>query len=766
MITYINSENTTKYSRLFSEAEDALVRKWIGEDVDPTSDDRFGPIIVDPETGKKSYTHGISSLNTYFSWINDLLNISELPVLDESDEVIDYVDFDGMKFSMLPVDEEVFTINANTRTITVPTEFAKNGISVQSDEISEVVYFKIDRFYDATDLFTQNVMIEWIAPNGLKGYSVPTVKVLDSTTNYVIFGWALSSAITETAGTVTFAVRFYKYDDDNGKIQYSLSTLTQTAKIQPNIGLDIAGLLSSEGAMDGYKVLGDEIKALIKERSENSSVGVEGDKAEEPVLYFLTVDPSNSAQPYIVVLGQTADGTFMATVAGCGYSNDAGTISYFWKKFDYFTGDRVQTEDTAEVKKLAYRTIYTPMTLAEAKAESAKVPAMKFWIPKENAGKTEAYSQVDLAEAEQEGIATVYRLDAECTFDGPGYYKLVIKNRKGRATETKESDPIIVYPPNIPSNVQITERAFLDGEGAEKAVAITYVIPDDPDVEPAYTRNDPVKVGYKDNTGKIVDKYDFNPANETVAFEWHFIELGKTDDVVLEDEKEASIAPDKEGDYYCVLKGLLNGTESAPISSPKSRVTYIPAKAIYSVEGKSIVNGKDIAKSNNYELAVPEKFDGIDVGEHTIYVGRGDFMKLKYAEASMKTDSQGQVVDHQLVDELICQWYCYELQRDSDGSTTGTADIGDAILAVRGEYKPTTRTTVMYPSDYAVGEPFTLSVDNLKAQDGYVLIDDKFMPEKDGYYFCMITNKYNDKDVTVSTPLIYYDNQKQEENNQ
>ena len=45
MITYINSENATKYSRLFSEAEDALVRKWIGEGLNPESADRFGPII-------------------------------------------------------------------------------------------------------------------------------------------------------------------------------------------------------------------------------------------------------------------------------------------------------------------------------------------------------------------------------------------------------------------------------------------------------------------------------------------------------------------------------------------------------------------------------------------------------------------------------------------------------------------------------------------------------------------------------------------------
>ena len=139
MITYINSENAKKYSRLFADAETALVKKWVGEGKNPEAPDYFGAIIEDPDTGEKYYSNGISSLNTYFSWINDLLNISELPATDEDGVIIpgEYVDFDGMKFSMLPVDEEVFTIDANTRTITVPADFAKNGISVQGDEISD-----------------------------------------------------------------------------------------------------------------------------------------------------------------------------------------------------------------------------------------------------------------------------------------------------------------------------------------------------------------------------------------------------------------------------------------------------------------------------------------------------------------------------------------------------------------------------------------------------------------------------------------------------
>ena len=78
MITYINSNNAKKYSRLFKDAEDALVQKWLSEGKNPEDDDHFGKIVTDEETGEQYYSNGISSLNTYFSWINDLLNISEL----------------------------------------------------------------------------------------------------------------------------------------------------------------------------------------------------------------------------------------------------------------------------------------------------------------------------------------------------------------------------------------------------------------------------------------------------------------------------------------------------------------------------------------------------------------------------------------------------------------------------------------------------------------------------------------------------------------
>lgn len=758
MITYINSNNAKKYSRLFKDAEDALVQKWLAKGENPEDANHFGEIRTDEETGEQYYSNGISSLNTYFSWINDLLNISELPVTDENGAIIpgEYVEFDGMRFSMLPVDEEVFTIDANTRKITVPAEFATNGISVQGDEISEVVYFKINRFFDATDLFNQDIMIEWIAPSGLKGYSVPTVTVLDETTNYVIFGWALASAITEIAGNVTFSVRFYKYDGENNKIQYSLSTLTQTAKIQPNIGLDIPGLLGSGGNKDGYKVLGDEIRSLIKERSENSKFGSSGDKAEIPVLcteYFV-VDPDNTKKPYVVVLAQNdVDGSWSATISACGYSTDAGSISYFWKKFDYNTGDRVQTEG---VDKLVYKDVYTKLSVADAETMVEKIPAMKLWLPKIADGKLLGYEERTIEEIKADPTITeVYRKDAKCIFDGVGYYKLVIKNRKGRATEVFESDPIIVYPPNVPAEVSITPRAFLDGDKDDATnIEVACSIPAVPDVIPAYARIDPVETGYKTPEGAIIDKYEFDPRNEEVAYEWYHIALGNTKDnaVAVEGAVNKVLDPADEGDYFCRLTGLLNGAESATVDSESCRVTYKPARPIFTVSGLAVVNGNTVSISNMPDEEV-EDVTNIDIGTYLIQAGKDAPLKLTYNLNSMMEPA-----DHQLTDTLICQWYCYDLQRDeTTHKVTGSVAKDDCLAAVKGLYTPSLRSQIGWMPDVPIGEPFELNVDELVDVDGVVTIDNDFVPEKDGYYFCLITNKYNDKETTISTPLAYYD---------
>lgn len=776
MITYISKENAQKYSQLFSEANQALIRKWIGEGKDPTDPNYFGPQIEDPETGDRYYTNEISSLNSYFSWINDLLNITELPILGDNNAVVPgkVEDFDGMRFSMLPIDEDVFSINANTRDISVPKSFADNGISVCGDEISEVVYFKINRFFDATDLFNQDVMIEWIAPSGLKGYSVPTVKVLDDTTNYVIFGWALASAITAKAGNVTFSVRFYKYDGDSNRIQYSLSTKTQTAKILPSIDLKIAELLGNDGVMDGYKVLGDEIKALIKERSENSNFGADGDRAEPPILLDLDVDIDNSHKPYVVLLGHTDNLGYYANVSGLGYSIDGGTISYFWKKFTYDGNERVQS-NVEDENSMARKTVVKNVEITRDEAIQLKEKTKNNVVIYQKID--DKYEVVNDIASLPASVTTLYKKVSVCTFDGPGCYRLVIKNRSGKASKETSSDYIVVYPPNKPvidpeGNGKYT--AFLDGEedGSAQEIKVLSKIYDRPDNPPAFATGNAsqeMKDMYFQKDGETyesekgieyhlpLEKYSFDSKNEEILYEWHFKPLAGGEEETVEGGNKASLTPAKEGDYYCALKGSLNGAETKQVISKDYRVTYKPAEVIYAIEGTDAANGTKAAVINDPNFQFES--DDEDVSAAYVSLGRDEPIVLTY-----RLDSIRGKADHQLSDKLSGTWYRYELKENQLPARE------DALAAKQGKYMPASKASIQWLIDtQAVEEDgsFEFTIDELNekmnaagdlSNPSKVFIKlGEYKPQRDGFYFCYIRNEYNGKVSALSTPLAYYD---------
>jgi len=174
MITKIISSglnaNGTKYDKLFEEANKAL---------NATEEDK------------------ITTLNDYFVRLNEI-------VLNE--------DIYHPKFITLPADEDLFEINANTRTIKVPDIF-KSGAGVEGDQIAETIFFSIDRYFDTMDLNNQSIQIEWKAP-GQSGISSALAKDTDSIPNKIIFGWGLREEITSEAGSIEFAVRFYTIDPD------------------------------------------------------------------------------------------------------------------------------------------------------------------------------------------------------------------------------------------------------------------------------------------------------------------------------------------------------------------------------------------------------------------------------------------------------------------------------------------------------------------------------------------------------------------------
>ncbi len=149
-------------------------------------------------------------------------------------------------------DEEIFEIDANARTITVPASFAKNGVGVVSDELAETLWFKINRYFDIKDFglaagVTGNtdvrdgelhILIEWEAPDGTKSASWAYAIDADTDPDYIYFGWALTKEhLTAKAGQIKFAVRILQYNADG--LAYSFATQTASVAIKSTLEFDV-----------------------------------------------------------------------------------------------------------------------------------------------------------------------------------------------------------------------------------------------------------------------------------------------------------------------------------------------------------------------------------------------------------------------------------------------------------------------------------------------------------------------------------------------
>ena len=180
MITYVNS----KEASLFTEAAQDLVKYG------------FDGVSSDFDVAE------------YLSRLGDLKQISpkyvRLPLYEDGHE-----------------DEEIFAIDANARTIKIPASFSRNGVCVVSDELAEILWFKINRYFDIKDFGLAagndvgdnlkdgnlHILIQWEAPDGAKGASWAYAVDIDTDPEYVYFGWAITAEhLTAKMGNIRFAV--------------------------------------------------------------------------------------------------------------------------------------------------------------------------------------------------------------------------------------------------------------------------------------------------------------------------------------------------------------------------------------------------------------------------------------------------------------------------------------------------------------------------------------------------------------------------------
>lgn len=212
---------------------------------------------------------------------------------------------------MLPLDEEPFDVDADTRLITVPNSFRRSGIGVTGDEIAETLFIRIDRFFDAMDFDTCKAYVQWENAAGEQFITPLTMKDLESEPGKIIYAWPISSKVTKASGPVRFSLRIVKFAVDEETIKYSFSTLTANTNINAGLNYTINGEHGVEE--DTPNDLFDEVIS----NSENST----GPSAAAPEFLSDLESP--------VYLVHKVNKYTVEILASAGVS-DTGEITYKW----------------------------------------------------------------------------------------------------------------------------------------------------------------------------------------------------------------------------------------------------------------------------------------------------------------------------------------------------------------------------------------------------------------------------------------------------
>lgn len=137
---------------------------------------------------------------------------------------------------LLPTDEKIYNVDLNSRAVEAP-----EYLGVENDHRSEVIYFKVNRFYDFYDLTQAVCIIEYMNALGeSRAYPVPyydidTLSGKNESTgeedDIILFPWMIDREVTKVKGPVEFSIKFYKLNDTGSRYLYNLSTLGVKSKV-------------------------------------------------------------------------------------------------------------------------------------------------------------------------------------------------------------------------------------------------------------------------------------------------------------------------------------------------------------------------------------------------------------------------------------------------------------------------------------------------------------------------------------------------------
>lgn len=417
----------------------------------------------------------------------------------------------------LPTDEGLFEINANTRIITTPDIF-KNGIGVQGDEIAEILYFSIDRYFDATDLFDQDIYVQWTFKGSNTEYVTPVKwKSKAIQEGKIVFGWPISSEITERAGEIQFSIRFYKRgESESGRpiLVYSLNTLISTIKINPSLNFNIA----DENDMGNIVVV--DKSQMIYDRMESSSTA-----ASTPIFIMPTDEQIIDLIDQDGVLSYPAE-----AIAGFNaLARNRGDLSYNWM---------FQTSDASGIA--------TPLSGADEYfiTEDAERVNTKIYYTKNNDDTYSVYTP-EIFESDVE----IYEHKTCLNLTEIGEYWAIAKN----------TWPLPTANPDANINYKMAE-------GKSKKFIVPG--PQDFNIEKPDSWNAPLFIPNKEN-GVDLEAPIVNGQNEKDAlkYQWKFYIDSIENATAIEEATSNTLKVKEEGYYFVEIKNYRNGAETNPKNS-------------------------------------------------------------------------------------------------------------------------------------------------------------------------------------------------------
>ena len=694
MITYIDTKNREKYQVLFAKAEETL----------KSADPNKLSAGINPEEVE------IATLNQYFAYLQDLITVSS------NENIKSY-------FLRLPLDEELFEINANTRAISIPRSFSSNGVGVQGDETAEIIYFSIDRYFDHTDLANEdmNIVIQWETRDKdrqvITGISPNFGKDIETIPGKIIFGWPIYSELTESPTPIRFAVRFFQLGAADGEgirpLTYSLATLPSEISVGATIDYDLINRTVQE--IDKGKMITGRIK----------NVGIYDPSIPTPKV------PTISTPLYID--GKEADVRIAdlpeeggITLKVSAHPTDIGAVQYNWRKFAYdsATGEYADGSDALEagVDNGVYEEVTTDLgddlyyRITSAQNDSVIVYSP---ISKEDYLNNTTYN------AEQEGFETkdgnfikLFKRYSTATVDKVGIYTVRVGARNGvntieqKFTDSNEEKATgIMIPGPLKPTIETPVEAADDG--------IIHIIAQDG----AITLSTTAYKSEEDENAIVKLTYDWKKINEDNTF----TPVTGENIIITEDKSKITIqnlpTTGLDERYIAEVTAERNKVKTSA-SSKIYRITNAPDKPrlICPVRGQRIEADytSDIV---DYPMRHNGVYRSLSFSVMENYLQNSD--TLSYYWVKMNTNGPNDL--------------------DEEGFLKVQIDIGDALdnlfPDIEGE------NDIILPTE--LGEIITTNEDNTL---GSTL---QFNNLEEGYYYCIVVNTLNNHRVANVTPFYY-----------